>query len=548
MKDLFVNHAPVLEKETTGNAFLGATTKKNTTTENGALSNSSTGSTLVDDFANAGSYRGRSFDSIDADMSALWAESPIDALRFTLYLRLVTRKIKGFFETESPQRGQGNKDESLKRMLWIAYKHPETFYANLWLLPLVGCWKDLWVLMGIDHKNELDHSKFFELMKKGLAHDDMKDLVLKYMPQIKAESKCKTTRAKVMNQLAKEFAKDLGITQKEYRKMKASGVGHVFQQKISRGLFAELDWNRIPGKALTMLVSGKFLGNNKLEKSYLEWIKAQPTAKFTGYVYELYTKGLKATSLLQTVTYDKQFDGLIALAKEKTGAIQGNVWCALDTSGSMESHVTENARAIDICVSLGIYFSALNEGAFKDHVIMFDNKSTVKKLKGTFTEKIAQIRSMATAWGGTNFQSVIDEIVRIRKQFPDVPVSDYPTTLLVVSDMQFNPAGNGDWRGGGYGSGYTPAADHTNYEAAMAKLEAVGLPRIGIVWWDVTGRKTDFPSTIDDKGTYMVSGFDGSIITMLLGGDVAKEGGKMPSMEEAVEMSLAQEILLQAKV
>ena len=39
--------------------------------------------------------------------------------------------------------------------------------------------------------------------------------------------------------------------------------------------------------------------------------------------------------------------------------------------------------------------------------------------------------------GSTNFQSVVDEIVRIRKSNPNIPLEDYPSTLLVVSDMQF---------------------------------------------------------------------------------------------------------------
>ena len=42
-------------------------------------------------------------------------------------------------------------------------------------------------------------------------------------------------------------------------------------------------------------------------------------------------------------------------------------------------------------MSLGIYFSTLNEGPFKDHVVMFDDVSRVLKLAGTFTDKARQI-------------------------------------------------------------------------------------------------------------------------------------------------------------
>jgi hypothetical protein len=33
---------------------------------------------------------------------------------------------------------------------------------------------------------------------------------------------------------------------------------------------------------------------------------------------------------------------------------------------------------------------------------------------------------MTTAWGSTNFQSVIDLLVRIRRDHPTIPIADYP--------------------------------------------------------------------------------------------------------------------------
>ena len=61
MEKLFVK-PPVKEGETektvkkSRNAFLNASTKGDTFTENMAISNSSTGDTFVDDFANSGAY------------------------------------------------------------------------------------------------------------------------------------------------------------------------------------------------------------------------------------------------------------------------------------------------------------------------------------------------------------------------------------------------------------------------------------------------------------------------------------------------------------
>jgi hypothetical protein len=61
------------------------------------------------------------------------------------------------------------------------------------------------------------------------------------------------------------------------------------------------------------------------------------------------------------------------------------------------------------------------------------------------------------------------------------------------------------------------------------------------IWWDCISRRSDYPATIDDTGNYFFSGFDGSVITQLLGG---KENGKNQSitMLELIDKVLNQDI------
>ena len=69
------------------------------------------------------------------------------------------------------------------------------------------------------------------------------------------------------------------------------------------------------------------------------------------------------------------------------------------------------------------------------------------------------------------------------------------------------------------------------------------------IWWQVNGKRTtDVPATLDDGGCYFFSGFDGSIITLLLGGNEeivdTKTGEKRtPTMEELIEIAMNQEVL-----
>jgi len=518
----------------------------NVYTENGAITNESSGSDLLDYFALAGNYRNREQSEVDADLHKIWRVAPLIALRMIYYFRIVSRKEKGFVTTEKVQKGQGSRDEFRKSLHWLAKNHPKELYENLHLIPVVGSWKDLWHPYLID---VLDQQKVFALIKKGMEDPYNAGLVAKYLPAIKSGGKISAINKErlAQNQFAKSLARYLKLTHTEYRKFKANKkyTAHEFQRLMCDGQWDKLKFERIPGKALFQMVNPGPDGKNVFERHgqlerYTAWLQSQPVAKYTGYVYELFiaARSGKNTKTAQAITYDKQFDGLIELAKKDEGGISGNVWCALDTSGSMGMSVIKGVTAYDICLSLGIYFSTLNTGAFHNNVIMFDNKSYVKQLSGTFTDKIQQIVTEKTAWGSTNFESVIEEIVTLRKTRPEIPISDFPETIIVVSDMQFNPVGGNE---------------QTNYQNAMKKLSAVGLPKMRFIWWFVTNQGKNFPSKIEDEGVTMIGGFDGSIVTLILGGQtkvVDKETGKERQMNAYENMlkALDQEVLKEVKI
>lgn len=490
------------------NKFLNGLTSKNTRTENGALSNSSSGSVILDYFSNAGAHRNRPESTVANDMSAIFAENKELALKTVFYNRLVTRKIKTLGINSPPQRGQGNKDEFIRSLKWLEANFPDLVYENLYVITQVGCWHDLWYDSPVTKLYHYVNTKYvYPLIAAAIENNDERPLVAKFLPKIRSASNVKSDRHKRLNLWAKNLCKYLGWTEKDYRQFKANpnNSAHDFQRKMCSGKWNALEFNKIPGKALFKLVSREALKKHGLENKYLEWLAKQPVAKFTGYPYELLKAARIATNLVQKNTYNAQFDGLLEQAKKNLPKelLDSGVWCALDTSGSMSSQVTgEGVTARDVCLGLGIFFSSLIEGSFKDNVIMFDSTSRILKLSGRLTDKVAQIDRANIAWGSTNFQSVIDEIVRVRRQNPNIPIKDYPKTLLVVSDMQFDCAGT---------------RNQTNYNTAMAKLASVGLPKMNVIWWDCTGRKKDVPSTISDEGTTLISGFDGSVLTLLLG-------------------------------
>jgi hypothetical protein len=219
---------------------------------------------LLDQFGKASAYRGRDINVVWNEQQILWAENPEFALKFPFYLRMITRQSNILFKnkTEKVQRGAGVKDEAFKRLLWIAKYHPTEFYRNLWLLAVVGCWKDLWYLLAMPETEYLNKEAFFAIIAEGVSDKAHKDLVKKYMPRIRSNNKCRTEWAKKTNELAKSFAKMAGWTYDEYRKYKSTGKAHEFQTIICKGLYKNINWNLIPGKALLNLISGNFLKNH----------------------------------------------------------------------------------------------------------------------------------------------------------------------------------------------------------------------------------------------------------------------------------------------
>lgn len=520
-----------------------------TRTTNGAIAYTTTFSALVDQFAVSGNYMNRSYDDVCKDMESLWSnEDKNSALRFVFYLRMITRNVNiNNKKTEKVQKGLGLKDEFIKRLLWLANNEHETFLKNLWIVPLVGSWKDLFVLMHYDlilGVNCLNRKEIYALIASCLKNNAQTDLIKKYIPRVESMKKCKTDWAKNTNRFAKELANFLGMTRLDYNHMKSKGNAHTFQKIICNGDYTKLVWDCIPGKALRLLINGNFIQNHKLEDSIKQWINSKPSIPFNGYVYEL-AKDIRSyyftkndINLYKRLVADKQFETLINKAV-KDGNITENVLPILDTSGSMETNVG-NTTAMNISLSLGVFFATINKGYFHDCVMMFDSKSYFHKFQGkTFSEKLNELP--LNAMGSTNFQSVVDALVELRTKHPNIPLEEYPTTLLVVSDMQFNPTTR-KWEN------HKIVTEDSNNDLMKKKLKQVFpsdfVDSMKFIWWNCASSEINFPTECKESGEYLLSGFDGSIITLLLGDEV-KEKNQKPQMDidDMINLILSQEIL-----
>lgn len=438
------------------NAFIqeGMKASHETTSGNGALKYSTSGNDFVDDFASISKYKEpRSYEEVAKTMQLLYSIDKVKAVKMAIFIRLITRKSqvmkdKGVETLEEVQRGQGLKNEGIMRMLWLALNHSSVFKVNLPLFIAAGSWKDVITMMNLDLQfhgwkdKKLDWTFFGKVIKAGLLNPGTSQLVRKYLPTIRTDAKCHTLESQadtlIGRWLAKQFfpEDEKYVAYKKYRQLKSKGTAHKWQQLISKEMYNELNFDSIAGRALALLVGSKFLKNHGLVDRYSEWIKSKPVAKFTGFVFELFKPlgngyRLRHIEDYKEATINAQFAQLVKTGKEGVNTNSG-LLVVRDTSSSMTGQANGcSMSSYAIAKSMALYFSEFLTGPFANSFAEFANTCTLKQWKGN-TPVDKYLNDRCEAYGGTNFQSVIDLFIQLRRQ--GVPEKDFPTGILCVSD------------------------------------------------------------------------------------------------------------------
>lgn len=533
------------------NSFLQGIAKVSaeTLSGNGALKYSTTGSDFVDQFGKLGTFKvARSYAEISSDCAALYAKDKGLFIKFTIYLRMISRKTDIFglgIKTEAAQSGAELRNEGIMRMVWLSQKDPEAFWSNIGLFISAGSCKDIITMLRQDlvyngwEGRVLDWDKFGALIVELLGNANTVNLMKKYLPQIRAKSACTTVEKQANTMIAKWICslvfgnKTNGGTYKLYRQLKNSGNAHDWQKLISQQKFAELNFDAIHGRALNLLVRSKFLKNQSLQDRYSEWIGEQTKVKYTGFVHELLCELDSNLDSNFVKTVDKQFVEAVEKVKGNSENTTGMI-VVRDTSGSMGSTATGTKfSCYNIAKALGLYFSEFLTGEFAGHWIEFNDSAKLHEWKGnTASEKWRSDRSSFV--GSTNFQSVIDLLVSMKRK--GIDEADFPVGIVCISDGEFNPSQLGK----------------TNVETARAKLKSAGFSatycdNFKIVLWNLqsgyygsnTGCK--FETFGDVKNVFYLSGYSASNVQFIL-------NNKVETAEDLFNAAMDQELLNLVKV
>lgn len=398
--------------------------------------------------------------------------------------------LKNLFYLRDVREGQGERNlfRSLFKTLLPLFPSKEL----LKLIPEYGRWDDLISLYSCYGINT---NRFIEEIIKEQFKEDAKNmqegksisLLAKWYP---LANSVKNPERKAIGE---KLTANLFTSEKNARKFIVKLRKHIdlVEQKLSEKKYSEIEYSKVPSKA--SLKYKKSFAKNDSERyaKYIESVlegKVKINASVT-YPYEIVAQ--------LNGTYNKQtMDTLEALWKNLPDYTNGlSSICVVDTSGSM---CVGNPRAIDVALSLGIYFAERNNSVFKNAFMTFSESPKMQYLKGDTLEE--KVRNLATAkWGmSTNIEKTFDCIIEAVKK-NNLKQIDVPDQIVIISDMEFNECGR-----------------FSGFEMIDNNFSSIGFKRPDLVFWNVNSRGTNIPVRKDENGVILVSGCSPTIFKQFM--------------------------------
>ena len=439
-----------------------------TTTGNGAVCYSTTGSELLNLFATIGGMRDRSED----DVVKMWLFARNEDKELADNLILYVRSI----------RGSGIGERKLGKLLLkqLAKIDPAKVRRNFDTIVNTGRWDDLYVFVGTPVEDFM-----FSFLKEQFEKDwnDMNEgkaisLLAKWL-------KSCNTSSQISRRLGRLTAINFGLSETQYRKKlsKLRAYLKVLETKMSAGKWDEIDFSSVPSKAMNMYADA-FIRN--CPAKFAEYKKA---------VSEGREKVNAATLFPYDITHKyftmHRYGGWDTIYDEQWKALpnylegEKDVLCIVDTSGSMTCC---DCMPISTAVGLGVYFAQRNKGDYHNMFMTFSSEPTLCKIKDEWSLKQCLDYVCKADWGGsTNLDKSYCAIYDIA-----VRTQDAPAALVVISDMEIDT-----WRieGNDYAFSIT--------EKWEKKFKAAGLNFPKLIYWNVAARNSHFLANSNDNVAFV---------------------------------------------
>lgn len=455
-----------------------------TRTENGAATHATTYSDCLDLFAAIGALRSANEQDILDRFIRAYTEDPDLAMK-TLFF---ARDVRG---------GLGERRVFRICLNWLAENRPESVRRNLIHVAEYGRWDDLLSLIGTSCEPQAFHVIKAQLENDLAALERNGDvsLLAKWLPSVNA-SNGQTVRN------ARRLARYLEMDERTYRKtlVKLRERIRILENDL-RVKDYSFDYSRQPSKAMFKYRKA-FLRNDG--ERYHDFMRKVSVGEA-----KLHTGTLAPYEIIAPFFFDQVNEQDAAAIDATWNALEDftgdeNALVVIDGSGSM--YCRRNPMPASVALSLGIYFAERNTGAFHDHFITFSENPQLVEIKGsTILEKLQYCHTFNEV-ANTNIQKVFELILEtaVRNR---VPQSQLPSTLYIISDMEFDCC--------------TVDADLTNFEYAKKRFAQFGYQLPKVVFWNVQSRSRQQPVTGNEQGVALVSGCTPRLFAMLAKGKLS---------------------------
>ena len=460
--------------------LVNATRQKNTFTEKGMPTNSTSLNACVDMFFMAGSARHWDDEKIEKLFQKALSEDPLMALKLMFW----TRDIRG---------GAGERNFFRVCLNYLRNYYRAYLSKNIELIPEYGRWDDMTNLLSVGNNDQIDN-EVISIIKKVLYGDDAsKALLAKWLDR--------------KGNKANKIRRHLKLTPKDYRKL-IVGLSSTVEQLMCEKRFDEIPYSHVPSVAMNKYRKAFYRNDEDRFKDYVDDVKSGVSKMCASaiYPYQIYDAFEKARTEDDIKAIEAQWYSLPNYMEGSTERILPMV----DTSGSMGFYGALPAR---VAWSLGIYISERNVGIFKDAFVTFSSVPQMYYLTGSVAERIRSI-GKAPWKQTTNFAAAFDLILRKALE-NNIPESEMPTTLLVLSDLQFDP-------------------DHSNYnntsfEMIKEKYNKAGYKIPRIVYWNLRASEGNVTASAYDENVGLISGYSPACLkSILIGENISQEKKETP--------------------
>lgn len=474
-----------------------------TTTTNGAVAYKTTGSALLDLNNSVPLLRNKAIEYLSSGnlialdtIYSMFKKSIQEDANYTIKWLMYLRDING---------GLGERSSYRLILTEIANNVPELIFALLQSkqLQVLGRFDDLiyvWdTTTNKDSKNYIFNYVKYQLSEDILhnKNDESVSLLAKWLPS-------ENTTSRKTRQLATRFRKALEMSSKSYRRMLSTLRKNidVVERKMSNNQWGEINYQGVTSKA-NLIYRNAFMRHDEERRSkYLEDLSNGDVKINAGkmYLYDIISKYKNKWDVEADETLEALWDA------QEVPKDYNDILVVRDGSGSMTtSAFGTSVSVLDIADALTIYATQHNKSEYyKDKFITFSSKPEIVDLStcNTLRDKLSVLDGYDD-WSTTNVESVFDLILDTSVK-NKVDAKDLPSTVLVVSDMQFNSA---------MGTNFN---NDTLFEKIAKKFESVGYKLPKLVFWNVASYNDTVPLQKNDNELVIMSGFSKNNIDMIL--------------------------------